>query len=67
MVAERRDPTVGGATSIGVAHRYGFELCNAIEPVTHGQPAARRIFDGLDLDTEIGQAGQYLVATMGVA
>ena len=60
MVAEGPDRTVGGATSIGMASQYGFELFYAVEPVTPGQPAARRIFNGLDLDTEIGQVGQYL-------
>ena len=36
MVAEGPDPTVGGATSIGMANQYGFELCWAVEPVTPG-------------------------------
>ena len=67
MVAEEREPTVGGATSIAAAHQHGFELFYAIEPVTPGQPAARRIFNGLDLDTEVGQVGQYLVAASGIA
>ena len=67
MVAEGPDRTVGGATSIGAAHQYGFELFYAAEPVTSGQPAARRIFNGLDLDTEIGQVGQYVVAATGLA
>jgi hypothetical protein len=67
MVGEGRDRTVGGATSIGAAHQHGFELCYALEPVTPGQPAARRIFNGLDLDTEVGQVGQYVVAATGIA
>lgn len=67
MVAEQQDQTVGGATSIGAAHQHGFELFYAIEPVTPGQPEARRIFNGLDLDTEIGQIGQYIVAAKGIA
>jgi hypothetical protein len=67
MVAEGPDRTVGGATSIGMAHHNGFELFYAVEPITPGQPEARRIFNGLDLDTEIGQIGQYLVAVMGLA
>jgi hypothetical protein len=67
MVAEGQDRTVGGATSIGAAHEHGFELFYAVEPVTPGQPAARRIFNGLDLDTEVGQVGQYVVAANGIA
>ena len=67
MVAEEVEPTVGGATSIGLAHQHGFELCYAVEPITPGEPAARRIFNGLDLDIEIGQIGQYIVAATGIA
>lgn len=67
MVEEKKDQTVGGATSIGAAHRYGFELFFACEPITPGEPAARRIFNGLDLDTEVGNVGQYLVAAKGIA
>jgi hypothetical protein len=67
MVAEGQERTVGGATSIGAVHRYGFELFYAVEPVIPGQPAARRIFNGLDLDTEVGQVGQYDVAAKGIA
>lgn len=67
MVAEGPDPTVGGATSIGAAHKHGFELFCAVEPITPGEPAARRVFNGLDLDTEIGQIGQYIVNAPGLA
>ncbi len=61
MVAEGPDRTVGGATSIGMAHRSGFELFCEVEP------EARPVFNGLDVETEIGQIGQYLVAFMGLA
>ena len=67
MVTDGPDRTVGGATSIGMARQNGFELFYAIEPITPGQPEARRIFNGLDLDTEIGPIGQYQVAIMGLA
>ncbi|WP_417434346.1 hypothetical protein [Hoeflea sp.] len=67
MVAEDRDPSVGGATSIGAANKHGFDLFYAVEPIVRGQPAARRIFNGLDLDTEVGPIGQYIVAAIGVA
>ena len=67
MVAEGPDRTVGGATSIGMAHQYGFELCFAAEPITLGQPPLRRLFNGLDLDAEIGPIGRYFVAAVGFA
>jgi hypothetical protein len=67
MVAEGQDRTVGGATSIGAAHQHGFELFYALEPVTLGQSAVRRIFNGLDLDSEVGHVGQYLVAADGIS
>lgn len=62
MVAESADPTVGGATSVGFAHQHGFELLFTVEPGT-----ARRTFNGLDLDTEIGEVAPYEVAMFGVA
>lgn len=67
MVDEGQDRTVGGATSIGAAHQHGFELFYALEPITPGEPAVRRIFNGLDLDTEIGDVGQYIIAATGIA
>jgi hypothetical protein len=67
MVVEGRERTVGGATSIGAAHQHGFELFYALEPTTLGQSAARRIFNGLDLDTEVGPVGEYFVAANGLS
>lgn len=67
MVTEGKDKTVGGATSIGVAYRGGFELCFAAEPVVGGQSPARRTFNGLDMDTEVGNVGDYFVSAIGVA
>ena len=67
MVADGQDRTVGGATSIGAAYKNGFELFFAVEPVVQGQPQARRIFNGLDLDYEVGQIGEYVVAAKGLA
>lgn len=67
MVAEALDEAVGGATSIGAAYPDGFQLFYAVEPVEHGKPAARRVFNGLDLDAEIGCVGQYAVAFNGIA
>ncbi len=67
MVVEEQDRTVGGATSIGAAHKSGFELFYAVEPIVKEETAARRIFNGLDLDTEVGKVGQYIVAAIGIA
>lgn len=67
MVAEQSDPTVGGATSIGMAHEHGFELFFGLEPIVPGEPAARSIFNGLDLNSDVGSVGQYLVAINGMA
>lgn len=67
MIAESADPTVGGATSVGFAHQHGFELLYTMEPVTLGESAARRTFNGLDLDTEIKEVFPYEVAMFGVA
>src|SRR5262245_17987082 len=58
MVDEGHNRTVGGATSIGAAHQHGFELFYAVVPVTTGEPAVCRSFNGLNLDTDIGQVGQ---------
>lgn len=66
MVAEGKNETVGGSTSIGVAHKTGFDILWVVEPITQGQPPARRVFNGLDLDDEIGQVGQYLVGFAGI-
>ncbi|HEX6858812.1 MAG TPA: hypothetical protein VF138_01235 [Caulobacteraceae bacterium] len=67
MVADGTDATVGGTTSIGFAHQHGFEVVFSLEPVVIGEPAARRIFNGLDLDTDVGHVGQYFVALNGQA
>jgi hypothetical protein len=63
IVSDGQEPTVGGATSIGMAHKYGFELCCAIEP---GTPE-RVTFNGLDLETEVGDVGQYFVTVHAIA
>jgi hypothetical protein len=67
MVADGPDSTVGGATSIGMAHQHGFDLFFNLEPIVPGQPKARRLFNGLDLDTDVGQIGQYFVGVNGMA
>lgn len=67
MIAEELDGTVGGATSIGVAHQHGFDLFYAVEPIIAGQPAARRIFNGLDIDNDVGAIGNYFVGINGIA
>lgn len=67
MVSEEENCTVGGATSIGMVRCNEFELAYAVDPIVRGQPKARRVFNGLDLDTDVGPIGQYQVALMGLA
>ena len=67
MVAGGVDPTVGGATSIAFASQHAFELCYSLEPVQGQSPLARGVFNGLDMETEIGAVGEYLVAITGMA
>ena len=67
MVADGLDPTVGGATSVGVAHENGFDLFCGLEPVILGQSLGRRVFNGLDLDIDVGDVGEYLVSINGLA
>jgi hypothetical protein len=67
MIANGEEKTVGGATSLGAAFPGGFELFYAVEPIVPGQPLSRRVFNGLDLDTEIGPIDQYVVAATGIA
>ncbi len=65
MVAEGVDPTVGGATSVGVAHEFGFELFYGHEQ-SEPDYVVRRVFNGLDLDAEIGEVGQYQIGICGL-
>lgn len=67
MVAEESDPTVGGATSIGMAHEDGFELYFSLETIEAGSAKARAVFNGLDMQTEVGDVGEYFVAINGMA
>lgn len=67
MVLEGADPTVGGATSLGMAHEFGFELFCGLEKTQPNGPGARLVFNGLDLESEIGQVGEYLVLINGMA
>lgn len=67
MVAEGTDATVGGGTSIGIAHERGFDLYFALEAIGDGSASARMVFNGLDLQTEVGPIGEYVVAINGMA
>lgn len=67
MVAEDTDPTVGGSTSIGMAYENRFQLFYRLEPSQVGEPHARRTFNGLDLDFDVGKVGEYFVAIDGLA
>ncbi|MBY6117825.1 type II toxin-antitoxin system VapB family antitoxin [Mameliella alba] len=63
MIDERLDETVGGSVSVGVAHRKGFKLFHSeiIDPWDSSK--RRRIFNGLDLDRDVGDVFPYHVAT----
>lgn len=67
MVADESIPTVGGSVSMGVAFPGGFDLFCSVEPIVSGHSAARRIFNGLDLDEDVGGIDGYIVATTGLA
>lgn len=67
MVTGETDPAVGGATSVGAVYQGAFELFFAAEPITPGQPDARRIYNGLDLDTDVEGIGRYFVGLNGLA
>jgi hypothetical protein len=60
MVTDERDKTVGGAISIGAAHEHGFELFSLRESTSLGS-SENRLFNGLDLDVDVGTVGQYFV------
>lgn len=76
MVSEEQDPTVGGATSIAFAHENRLEFCATtemnIDARDHASrksssrdqkrmPIRRPMFNGLDLETEVGSVGEYEV------
>ena len=61
MVADGSDKTVGGATTIGAAGKNGFDLFFSLETPTPSDTHQRRVFNGLDLDYEIGTVGEYLI------
>lgn len=67
MVENNVDATVGGSTSLGIAWQHGFELFYSVEPIVTNAPTSTRIFNGLDLDREVGQIGDYLVGMKGIA
>lgn len=67
MVAQQANRTVGGATSIGAARENGFDIFYAVEPIEPGKPQARRVFNGLDLDIDVGPVGEYIVGAVGIA
>lgn len=66
MINNALDDTVGGSISIGMAHRLGFQLCYSCEPHVVGSPEARTIFNGLDIDRDIGKVGPYGFSFWGV-
>lgn len=63
MVNEALDRTVGGTVSTGAAHRNGFVLFHSedVDPWEGAKPI--RIFNGLDLDRDVGEVFPYQIAT----
>jgi len=63
MISEALDHTVGGTVSTGAAHREGFVLFHSesVDPWERGEPV--RIFNGLDLDRDVGEVFPYQIAT----
>ncbi|RWG11360.1 MAG: hypothetical protein EOQ55_28620 [Mesorhizobium sp.] len=66
MVAGDTDPTVGGSASVAAAHEHGFEMFYSVRSGAAGQQASHRLFNGLDLDDEVGTVDQYFVAARGI-
>ena len=52
---------VGGSLSVGIAGHWGFSLYGSVQPIEEGKPPARRTFNGIDLDEEIGMVGPCAV------
>lgn len=64
MLGGEMDATVGGAVSLGFAHRHGF---NPVYTLEQSGFQTRSLFNGLDLDTDIGSVGQYTSGLLGIA
>jgi len=61
---------VGGALSLAVCQPSspaGVTLLYRLLPQVPGAPAARRVFNGIDLDKELSQVGNYQVGVIGLA
>lgn len=63
MIRDGLDRTVGGTVSTGAAHRNGFVLFHSEEEDPLNPTQVRRIFNGLDLDRDVGDVIPYRVAT----
>ncbi len=63
MISEQRDRTVGGTISIGAAHKSGFSLFHSEVPDPWDTTGRLRVFNGIDLDREVGEVFPYHVAT----
>ncbi|WP_421695020.1 hypothetical protein [Aestuariivirga sp.] len=64
--------TVGGSLSIGmVCHAYAlhersFQLLRWLQPIERGKPQAICTFNGMDVDSEIGQVGPCIIGMLGM-
>jgi hypothetical protein len=62
VIASREFPTIGGYLQMGIGTPSGFFLLSVCVPVFEGEPSARILFRGLDIDAEIGHVGGCSVA-----
>lgn len=67
MIAKSTDKTVGGAISLGAAHKRGFEVFSTIVPIVPGEPEAYQLFNGMDLARNVGSVGRYSANLTGLA
>lgn len=66
MINEDLDKTVGGTVSTGAAHHHGFILFHSEVVGPWDSSDRRRIFNGLDLDRDVGGVFPYYIATQPV-
>jgi len=66
MIEENLDETVGGTISVGAAHENGFVLFHSdgVNPWDTSEPL--RLFNGLDLDRDLGDVFPYKVETQPI-
>jgi hypothetical protein len=59
--------TVGGSVSVGLADfASDFRIFWTAEPIKFGEPEARRMLNGIDIDLELGQVGPSVIGMLGM-